>query len=114
MATQQSTGAPRRTRTIPTPSDLPVAPLPAEARAALARLESAFAGKSRVSPAVARAVTQYETAAVHARELAAKAATAQGLPAIDVRSWEFAEELMAGAKATLAAAGQLELIEADQ
>lgn len=30
---------------IPTPSDLPVAPLTAEARAALARLESAFAGQ---------------------------------------------------------------------
>jgi hypothetical protein len=112
MATQQSTGALRRTRTIPAPSDLPVVPLSSAAREALARLEAAFAGQSRVSPAVARAVTQYETAAVHARELAAKAATAQGLPAIDVRSWEFAEELMAGAKATLAAAGRLDLIEA--
>jgi len=100
------------TPTIPTPSDLPVAPLPSAAREALARLESAFAGQSRVTPAVARAVTQYETAAMHARELAAKAATADGLPAIDVRSWEFAEELMAGAKAILAQAGRLDLIEA--
>lgn len=112
-------------------------PLPQPAVAALSRLESAFpavtaeqhrieraatalrAGESAVingtpvtavSLAVAEAVTRYETAAVHAAELAAKAAAKDGLPAIDVRSWEFAEELMAGARATLAEAGMLHLI----
>jgi hypothetical protein len=106
------TAAAPAAQTAPTPADLPVVPLPQPAREALSRLEAAFASQSRVTPAVARAVTQYETAAMHARELAAKAATADGLAAIDVRSWEFAEELMAGAKAILAQAGRLDLIEA--
>ncbi|MFF4536573.1 hypothetical protein [Streptomyces aureus] len=64
-----------------------------------------------LAPAIVRAVTVHETAAVHAAELAAKAATGIDLPTLDVRSWEFAEELMAGALATLAAAGMLHLIE---
>lgn len=64
-----------------------------------------------LSPAVVRAVAVYETAAVHAAELATKAATGIDLPTLDVRSWEFAEELMAGSRATLTAAGRLDLIE---
>lgn len=62
------------------------------------------------TPAVVDAVAVYETAATHAAELAAKAATGDGLPALDVRSWEFAEDLMAGSRATLAAAGMLHLV----
>lgn len=83
------------------------APLPPAAVTAMASLEAQLAG-----PAVVRAVTVHETAAVRAAELAAKAATGIDLPTLDIRSWEFAEELMAGARATLAAAGMLHLIEA--
>lgn len=63
-----------------------------------------------VSLAVAEALTVHETASVRAAELAAKAAAGVDLPALDVRAWEFAEELMAGARATLAKAGRLGLI----
>lgn len=91
----------------PTPLSLsrPTAPLPPLAAAALSRLE-----RSSIAPAVVKAVAQYETAAMHAAHLASKAALRENLPAIDVRSWEFAEELMAGARAVLAEAGQLALI----
>lgn len=67
----------------------PTAPLPAAAEAAL---------------------VTYETARLRAAELAAQSAAGGNLAAVDVRAWEFAEELMAGARATLAAAGQLHLI----
>lgn len=100
MAMQQLTGAPERT-------DHPTAPLPPLAVTALASLERAF-----LPPDVIRAVTVHETAAVRAAELAAKAAVGADLEALDVRSWQFAEELMAGSRATLAAAGRLDLIEA--
>jgi hypothetical protein len=60
---------------------------------------------------VVDAVTVYESAALRAAELGAKAATGVDLPALDVRSWEFAEGLMAGARVTLAAAGMLHLID---
>jgi len=115
------------------------APLPPAAEAAMSRLTAAFApavaeqhrierivsglhnGESTVingtpvtavSLAVAEALTVHETASVRAAELAAKDAAGVDLPALDVRAWEFAEELMAGARATLSAAGQLHLIEA--
>jgi hypothetical protein len=65
-----------------------------------------------LAPAVVRAVAVYETAALHAAELAAKAMMGGDLPALDVRSWEFAEELKSGSRATLAAARMLHLIEA--
>jgi hypothetical protein len=84
------------------------APLPLADRDAMRRLEL----RLTVPPAVVRAVAVYETAAAHAAEFAAQSASGRDLPAVDVRSWEFAEELMAGARATLAAAGQLHLIEA--
>jgi hypothetical protein len=84
------------------------APLPPAAVSAMRSLERRLA-----TPDVVRAVTVYETAAVHAAELAAKAATGVELPALDVRSWEFAEELMAGSLATLAAAGMLHLVQAE-
>lgn len=84
----------------------PTAPLPPAALAALDHL----ALRLRFPKPVVDAVVVYETAALHAAELAAKAAAGDDLPAMDVRSWEFAEELMAGARATLAAAGRLDLI----
>lgn len=87
-------------------TNTPTAPLPAPAVAALARLEL----RLTFPKPVVDAVTVYETAALRASELAAKAAAGDGLPALDVRSWEFAEDLMAGAHATLAAAGRLDLI----
>lgn len=87
----------------------PTAPLPPLARVALRSLEL----KLTYPLPVVRAVTRYEAAAAHAAELAAKAATGEDLPTLDVRSWEFAEELMAGALATLAAAGMLHLVSAD-
>ncbi|MCZ4510456.1 hypothetical protein O3Q52_20130 [Streptomyces sp. ActVer] len=62
------------------------------------------------TPTLAEMAADYRSHAAHAAKLAAKAASGEGLPAIDVRSWEFAEELMAGTRATLAAAGMLHLI----
>jgi hypothetical protein len=122
----------------PTPLDVATtAPLSQSAVDAMSRLSAAFApvvaeqrriervaaglraGESAVingtpvtavSLEVAEALTRYETASLHAAELAAQAASGKDLPAVDVRSWEFAEELMAGARATLAEAGMLHLI----
>jgi hypothetical protein len=96
------------TTATPTPLSLarPTAPLPQGVVDAMRSLELRLSFPT----AIVAAVTTYETAALHAAELAAKAVTGQGLPALDVRSWEFAEDLMAGARATLAAAGRLDLI----
>ncbi|MFE7906464.1 hypothetical protein [Streptomyces albogriseolus] len=78
-----------------------IAPLPTAALSALARFHSAFP--------VVQAVTVYETAAVHAVQLAALA-EADKLDDLDADSLAHAEELMAGAAATLASAGRLDLI----
>lgn len=112
------------TRTIPTPSDLPVAPLPAEAREALARLESAFAGQStadrlaheaashvRVTPEVAKAVTRYEVASERLAELSHEM-DKRDLTGAEFDSLSVAQDTMRASKAILAAAGQLHLIEA--
>ncbi|MPY47116.1 hypothetical protein [Streptomyces acidicola] len=88
--------------TAPTPT----APLPPAALDAMDHLEL----RLRFPKSVVDAVVVYETAALRAADLAAKAATGKGLPALDVRSWEFAEDLMAAAKATLVEAGRLDLI----
>lgn len=93
----------------PVRADHPTAPLSSAARSALRRLELRLA----LPAGIAEAVVQHETAAVHAAGLAAKAASGEGLRGIDVRSWEFAEELMTGARATLTAAGMLHLVMAD-
>jgi hypothetical protein len=82
------------------------APLPAAALDAMDHLEL----RLRFSKPVVDAVVVYETAAVRAAELAAQSASGIDLPAVDVRSWEFAEDLMAGARAALADAGRLDLI----
>jgi hypothetical protein len=79
----------------------PTAPLPAAALPALARLHAAF-------PLV-QAVTVYETAAVHAAQLAARAESGR-MSDLDADDLAHAEELMAGARATLRAAGRLDLI----
>lgn len=83
-------------------SYVPTAPLPPAAVDALAALELHF-------PLI-EAVTQYETAAVHAVQLAALAESGVKLSDLDADSLAHAEDLMAGARATLAAAGRLDLI----
>lgn len=81
----------------------PTAPLPPPAAEALAALLPHF-------PLV-QAVAEYETAAEHARHLAAIAASGR-MSDLDADSLAAAEDLMAGARATLAAAGRLDLIDA--
>lgn len=122
----------------PTPLSVsrPTAPLDPPAAAALARLESAFpaalaeqhrveraacslrSGESTVingtpvtavSLEVAEALTRYETATVHVVQLAALAESGH-LSDLDADSLAHAEDLRAGARATLAAAGRLDLI----
>lgn len=112
------------------------APLPQPAVAALSRLSVAFApvmaehhrieraatrlrnGETAVingtpvtavSLPVAEALTVFETASLHAVQLAARAESGT-LSDLDADSLAHAEDLMAGARATLAAAGMLHLI----
>jgi hypothetical protein len=92
----------------PTPLSLsrPSAPLPKSAVDAMARLE-----RSSIAPAIVRAVTVYETAALRATELAAKAVSDEGpLSDLEADDLAHAEDLMAGHRATLAAAGRLDLV----
>lgn len=77
------------------------APIPASAVALLDRLQAEF-------PLV-RAVTQYETAAEHAVQLAALA-EAGCLSDLDADSLAAAEDVMAAARTVLANAGRLDLI----
>lgn len=84
-------------------------PLSPAAAGAVRRLELALAHS--IPAAVVRAVTQYEAAAVHARELAEVAASGR-MTDLDADSLAAAEDLMAASRATLATAGQLHLIEA--
>jgi hypothetical protein len=93
----------------------PTAPLPPAASAALARVERAlFCPESEsvvtvLPPEVVRAVAVFETAAVHAVQLAALAESGD-MTDLDADSLAAAEDLMAGARATLAEAGALHLI----
>jgi hypothetical protein len=82
----------------------PAAPLSPAASAALARLE-----RTSIAPAVVRAVTEYETAALHAVELSDLAAIGD-LSDLDADSLAHAEDLKLGARAALAKAGRLDLI----
>lgn len=84
-----------------TTTPAPTAPLPLAAVEVLSRLVLVF-------PLV-EAVTVYETAAVHVVQLAALAEAGR-MSDLDADSLAHAEELMAGARATLAAAGRLDLI----
>lgn len=79
----------------------PTAPLPLAAVELASRIEDHF-------PLI-QAVTRYETAAVHAVQLAALAEAGR-MSDLDADSLAHAEELMAGARATLAEAGRLDLI----
>lgn len=96
MATTDPTGA--QTRTIPVPT---TAPLPSESAAALARVLPHF-------PLV-QAVAEYETAAVHAAQLAGLAESGR-MTDLDADSLAAAEDVMAAAHTVLAKAGQLHLI----
>ena len=96
MATTDLIGAQTRTD-----REGDTAPLPLAVQPALARLEAAFP--------VVRAVTVYETAAVHAVQLAAVAESGT-MTDLDADSLAHAEELMAASHALLADAGRLDLI----
>ncbi|MFD5491574.1 hypothetical protein ACFWH4_01200 [Streptomyces sp. NPDC127091] len=80
----------------------PIAPLPPVAADLLARLLAEFP--------VVRAVAQYETAAAHAAQLAGLAESGR-MTDLDADSLAAAEDVMAAARAVLADAGRLELIE---
>jgi hypothetical protein len=117
-------------------TNTPTAPLPTPAAAALARLESAFpaalaeqhrieraatalhAGESTVingtpvtavSLEVAEALTRYQAESVHVVQLAALAESGR-LSDLQADDLAHAEDLRAGALATLAEAGALDLI----
>jgi hypothetical protein len=83
----------------------PTAPLPVPAVEALARLEAA---ELPVGPTVLAAQLRRSTA--RAAELADLADAGQPLTALEWDDLAHAEDLMSGAKATLAAAGRLDLI----
>ncbi|MER8004791.1 hypothetical protein [Streptomyces sp. NPDC094149] len=114
----------------------PMSPLSPAAEAAMSRLDVAFApavaeqhriertlaglrvGESTVingtpvtvvSLAVAEAIRVFETASLHAAQLAARAESG-GMSDLDADSLAHAEDLMAGARAELAKAGRLDLI----
>jgi hypothetical protein len=76
-------------------------PLPQPAVEALARIEARF-------PLV-QAATQYETAALHAAQLAAIAESGR-MTDLDADSLAVAEDLMSDARTVLAAGGCLDLI----
>jgi hypothetical protein len=89
------------------PASRLTAPLPPAAVSAMRSLERRLA-----TPAVVRAVTVYETAAVHAEYLGNVALSGR-MSDLDAESLAVAEELMAGSRATLAAAGMLHLVEVE-
>ena len=84
------------------------APLPPAAADAMRRLELALA-----APAVVRAVTRYEIASARTAELSAAMDT-RHLSGAEFDSLALAQDVMAESQATLAAAGQLHLIEVDR
>ncbi|MFF9309949.1 hypothetical protein ACF1BS_03470 [Streptomyces sp. NPDC014748] len=92
------------------PASVPVLTEPPSPAAAAAMRRLGWALALPISPAVVRAVTEYEVAAEHARDLAAVAASGR-MSDLDADSLAAAEDVMAAARATLAAAGHLELIE---
>jgi hypothetical protein len=86
--------------TIPAPT-VQTAPLSPKAAAALARALPHFP--------IVRAVAEYETAAVHAAQLAGLAEAGR-MTDLDARSLADAEDVMAAARTVLAKAGRLDLI----
>lgn len=107
MATTDLIGAHLRTDHEAAPS-APTAPLPLAATSLLRSLEL----KLSFPLPVVRAVTEYETAAVHAKDLAAVAETGD-MSDLDADSLAAAEDLMAAARVTLAEAGLEHLVLAD-
>lgn len=95
MATKNSTGTPERADHAGTE------PLPAADSALASRIAAHF-------PLV-EAVAVYETASVHVVQLAALAESGR-LSDLDADSLAHAEDLMAGALATIAQAGRLDLV----
>ncbi len=87
------------------PSDLPVAPLSPSARNALRSLEL----KLSFPLPVVRAVTEYETAAVRARDLAAVAVSGR-MTEVEAGWLAAAEDMMSAAQSTLAEAGLTHLV----
>lgn len=93
----------------------PTAPLPPAAVSALARLERAFApvhdmhSYSRMTPEIRREVIRYENASHRTAELSALMDSRDLSPA-EFGSLELAQDTMRQARATLAAAGRLDLI----
>ncbi|MGW0626459.1 hypothetical protein [Streptomyces sp. NPDC002758] len=108
MATAELSAAITRSdhRASVLPSDRPTAPLPQPAADAMRRLELALA-----APAVVRAVTRYEVASARTAELSA-AMDVRDLTSAEFDALEFAQDVMRESRATLAAAGRLDLIEA--
>lgn len=102
MATRELTGAHERADHA---VDTSTAPLPPAAAEALARLEH-----SSVAPVIVEAVTRYETAALHVIELSDLALRGD-LSDLDADSLAHAEDLKLGARAKLANAGRLDLVE---
>lgn len=85
----------------------PTAPLPAPAADALSRLERAFLP---VPLDIVRAVARYENASATTAELSALM-DSRTLSAAEFGRLEFAQDTMRESRATLAAAGQLHLVE---
>ena len=93
--------------TTATPTTRPTAPLPPAAEAALHRLELALS----LPAEVVRAVTRFEVASARTAELSA-AMDERDLTPAEFDALDFAQDTMRQARAALAAAGRLDLIEA--
>lgn len=101
----QGTWRSASTGTVPLPSALPFAPLPAPAVDALARLERAFLP---LPLRIVRAVTRYEVAAARYDELIARPAS--DLSPAEVDAIGDAQQTMADEFGVLAEAGRTDLL----
>ncbi|MFF8589993.1 hypothetical protein ACF061_00895 [Streptomyces sp. NPDC015220] len=106
MATTDLIGTPVRAEH---PATAPVLTEPASPAAVAAMRRLGWALALPMNPDVVRAVTEYEVAAEHARDLAAVAASGR-MTDLDADSLAAAVDLMAGARAVLADADLLDLI----
>lgn len=91
----------------PSPAQLPAAPLPPAARQALARLEL----RINYPTDLYRAITRHQVASERTAHLSAWMDRRDLTPA-EFTSFEWAQDVMRGSRAELAAAGRLDLIEA--
>lgn len=112
MATKNFTGMPERADHL---GD--TAPLPPAAVSALHRLARAFApvhdthSYCRMTPEIRREVIRFENASARTAELSA-AMDSRDLTPAEFNALDFAQDVMRETRATLAAAGRLDLIEA--